>query len=169
MFNLIPSSYKIIAFFVGALALAGTSYYYGHNHAKTAADLKYDKILREAENQVADLRQQLSVAEGKVVTVYVDKIIKVKEIEYVYINKSKNVPSKCELSNGWVSLHDSAATGSEPDSTGVADASSSGIKDNQALETVVSNYSTCQRNAEQLKSLQEWVRENNKILEGNNK
>lgn len=169
MFNLIPSSYKIIAFLLGILALAGTSYYYGYTTAKTAADLKYDKILQAAENQVADLRQQLSVAEGKVITVYVDKIIKVKEIEYVYINKSKNVPSKCELSNGWVSLHDSAATGSEPDSTGVIDAAPSGIKDNQALETVVSNYSTCQRNSEQLKSLQEWVRENNKILEGNNK
>jgi hypothetical protein len=67
-----------------------------------------------------------------------------------------------------VHVHDSSAKGTLPDSTGSSDETSSGVRDNQALETVVSNYSTCQQTAEQLKALQEWIRENNKIIEGAN-
>jgi len=170
MFNLIPSSYKVIAVVVAALGLAGTSYYFGYTRAKTAADLEFKEYVDKIEKQITKLENELAEAEAKVIIEYVDRIVKIKEKEYVYINKAKDVPSKCELSNGWVSLHDSAASGSEPDSAGVIDATPSGIKDNQALETVTSNYSICERNAEQLKSLQEWVRNNNKIIEeGNNK
>lgn len=159
------TNFKIIAVLIVLLGLSGTSYYFGYTRAKTAADLEYKTKIEAAEKLVAKLERDLAIAKEKVITVYVDRIKIVKEKEYVYINKSKDVPSKCELSNGWVSLHDSAATGSEPDPAGVTDATSSGIKDNKALETVVSNYSTCQQTAEQLKALQEWIRLNNKIIE----
>lgn len=164
------TNFKLIAYFIVLLGLAGSSYYFGYTRAKTAADLEYKIKVETAEKLVAKLERDLAKAKENVITVYVDRVKIVKEKEYVYIDKSKNVPSKCELSTGWVLLHDSAATGSEPDPTGVTDATSSGIKDNKALETVVSNYSTCQQTAEQLKSLQEWVRLNNKIIEeGTNK
>jgi hypothetical protein len=159
------SNFKIIAALVVFFGLAGTSYYFGYTRAKTAADLEYKIKVEAAEKLVAQLEKDLAKAKENVITVYVDRVKIVKEKEYVYINKSKDVPSKCELSSGWVSLHDSAAKGSEPDPTGVADASPSGIKDNKALETVINNYSTCQQNAEQLKTLQEWIRLNNKIIE----
>jgi len=170
MFNLIPSSYKVIAIVVAALGLAGTSYYFGYTRAKTAADLEFKTYQEEARKQIDNLIDKLAKAEAKVIIEYVDRITTIKEKEYVYIDKSKNVPSRCELSTGWVYLHDSATRGAEPDSARVADATPSGIKDNQALSTIVSNYSVCEQNAQQLKSLQEWVRNNNKIIEeGNNK
>ena len=170
MFNLIPSIYKIIGIIAVTLGLVGTFYYLGYTRAKTAADLEFIEYIKAAENRVKTLEKQLDEKKIEIVTEYVDRVITVKEKEYVYIDKSKNVPSKCELSTGWVHLHDSAARGTEPDSAGVTDATPSGIKDNQALGTIVSNYSVCEQNAQQLKSLQDWVRSNQKIIEeGSNK
>lgn len=39
------------------------------------------------------------------------------------------------------------------------DATGSGIKDTEALDTVIQNYAICELNAEQLTQLQEWVRQ----------
>lgn len=169
MFNLIPTPYKILGFVLLILGVAGYSYYYGYSAAKTKA--QKEALEKENKNQalVIDLQKQLSAAKDKVIIRFVEKTNTITERKYIYVDKAKNTPSKCELSNGWVHVHNSSAKGTLPDSTGSSDETTSGIRDNQALETVVSNYSTCQRNSEQLKSLQEWVRENNKILEGNNK
>lgn len=169
MFNLIPSIYKIIGIIAVTLGLVGTFYYMGYTRAKTAADLEFIEYIKAAEDRVKILEKQINEKKIEIVTEYVDRIVTVKEKEYVYIDKSKNVPSRCELSTGWMHLHDSSARGTEPDSTRVTDATASGIKDNTALGTIVSNYSICQQNAEQLKALQKWIAENNKIIDGSSK
>ena len=79
------------------------------------------------------------------------------------------MPSQYDLSNGWVYLHDVSAKGSDADSTRAADEAASGIRDNQALAVVVTNYSRCRENSEQLRSLQEWVVESQKEVDKTNK
>jgi hypothetical protein len=65
-----------------------------------------------------------------------------------------------------VYIHDHA-TGPEsgiPDPSATADATSSDVKDNQALLTVLTNYSVCLQNAQQLIGLQNWVIETDKSV-----
>jgi hypothetical protein len=169
MLNLIPTPYKILASVLLIVGVAGYSYYYGYSTAKTKADKELLEKENAAQASIIELQKQLSEAKDKVVIKFIEKTNTITERKYIYVDQAKNSPSKCELSSGWVYLHDSSAKGSIPDPAGSSDANSSGIRDNQALETVVSNYSTCRQTAEQLKSLQEWVRENNKIIEENNK
>jgi hypothetical protein len=66
-------------------------------------------------------------------------------------------------------LHDTSATNSDADSTRASDASSSGVKDNQALAVIVSNYARCTQNANQLIALQKWVTDSKAIIEESNK
>jgi hypothetical protein len=56
-------------------------------------------------------------------------------------------------------LHDSASKNEVPDPTRLADEGTSATKLSTVTETVVGNYSICHQNAEQLKALQTWIRE----------
>jgi hypothetical protein len=153
------------------LALIGGIYYYGYSNGVEHEHLKFLKFQVDADKKYKKLQEEKAKVTIKEVTVYVDRIKIVKEKEYVYIDKAKNdLPSTCNMSNGWVYLHDSSVRGTETESSRVADATSSGVKDNQALGTVIQNYSICKQNAEQLKSLQKWISENQKVIdEVNNK
>jgi hypothetical protein len=55
-------------------------------------------------------------------------------------------------------LHDSASKNEIPDPTRLANEGTSDTKLSTVTETVVENYSICHQNAEQLKSLQEWIK-----------
>ena len=131
------------------------------NLEKEKAQLELDK----AEIQIM-LNSKVETVREKIVTKYVDKIKTITEKEYVYIEQAKEVvPTKCELSSGFVYLHDQAARNQDADSTRSSDATSSGIKDNQALEVIAANYATANRNAEQLTLLQEYIRTVQKIVD----
>lgn len=131
---------------------------YGYNRAENKYIAKIATYKKEAELLQVRLDAALADVKVKIVTEYVDRVQTIKEKEYVYRDKIINVPSKCELSSGWVYLHDASATGRDADSTRIADETPSGIRDTEALGTVIENYSICHQNAEQLKALQEWVR-----------
>jgi hypothetical protein len=60
-------------------------------------------------------------------------------------------------------LHDSASRNEVPDPTRKVDGSTSQIKISGVAETVVDNYTTYHQVAEQLRSLQEWIKEQQKI------
>ena len=158
-FKLIPKSvWKYVAILVGIAALLSGAYFKGYDKAEDKylaeiAEFNAQKIILEARLQTA-----LSEVKVEVVTEYVDRVKVVKEKEYVYRDKIVTVPSKCELSDGWVRLHDASARGSDAGTTDFSNEAPSGIRDTEALGTVVENYSICHQNAEQLKALQEWVR-----------
>lgn len=157
--KLIPKSvWKYVAILVAVGALLSGAYFKGYDKAEDKylaeiAEFNAQKIVLEARLQTA-----LSEVKVEVVTEYVDRVKVVKEKEYVYRDKIVTVPSKCELSDGWVRLHDASARGSDAGTTDFTDETPSGIRDTQALGTVIENYSICHQNAEQLKSLQQWVR-----------
>lgn len=167
-FNVIPLPYKIFAAVMLFFIVITSSIVYGYNKAEN----KYIAIIATYKSETELLQTKLNAAladvKVKVVTEYVDRIQTVKEKEYVYRDKIINVPSKCELSSGWVHLHDASATGGDADPSRVSDETPSGVRDTEALDTVVGNYSICQQNAEQLKALQKWVLEAQKEVERQN-
>jgi len=71
---------------------------------------------------------------------------------------TKESDAKCPIPNAFVVLHDSASKNEVPDTARLADEGTSATKLSTVTETVVGNYSICHQNAEQLKSLQEWIK-----------
>jgi len=75
----------------------------------------------------------------------------------VYVNQAGEVPAQHTLSNGWVYLHNQAALGLDADDNKVKDPSSSGVMDNEALSTVVENYTSCHEKDTQIASLRDYL------------
>ena len=154
MFSFIPLPYKlliIVFLLAGALSVG---YVKGLEKSKQVI-AEYEA---KANAQIAELEKKNSEISNKVITEYVDKVRTVKEKEYVYRDQAQTVvPSRAELSSGWVYLHDASAKGLPAVPARSADEASSGIKDNVALGTIVGNYSVCIQNAQQLTGLQRWI------------
>ena len=154
MFSFIPLPYKlliIVFLLAGALSVG---YVKGLEKSKQVI-AEYEA---KANAQIASLEKKNNEISNKVVTEYVDKVRTVKEKEYVYRDQAQTVvPSRAELSSGWVYLHDASAKGLPAVPARSADEASSGIKDNVALGTIVGNYSVCIQNAQQLTGLQRWI------------
>ena len=124
----------------------------------------WQKRVLEQQAEIAQLKQKEAEVSTKVVTKYIDKITVVKEKNNEiakYINT--NSDAKCELPVSFSVLHDAAAKNELPDSTGATDARASDVKLSQATSTIVANYGACNQNTEQLKALQEWIREQQKL------
>jgi len=127
------------------------------------------------EARVAEVKLEMSKKETasaetttKVVTKYINKVQIVKEkgdeiIKQVPVYISKDADAKCDVPTGFVVLHDSASRNEVPDATRKSDVTTSTIKISGVAETVVDNYTTYHEVAQQLRSLQEWVREQQKI------
>lgn len=176
--GLIPPQYKILAYVIILVLVVGLLFGGGYKTGHTFAKNHYVAIISEMEKNAAqleaekaklqlDLAAEIANVKERIVTKYVDRVRVIKEKEYVYRDKATNVvPDRVELSNGWVSVHDAAAIGSEDaDDARAADATPSGVKANQALAVITDNYSACRANAEQLTALQEYVREVQKVVD----
>ena len=154
---MIPLPYKLIAI-SAALAFV---FIFGYMKGSAQAEAELAKFSAEQSKQTLKLERKNTDISAKVVIKYVDKTNIIREKEYVYRDLAKNtVPNQHDMSSGWVHLHDSSASASIPDAARASDASPTGITDNTALITVVTNYSICQQNAEQLIGLQRWIDEN---------
>ena len=174
--NLIPPQYRLAAYIVAAVLVVGALFGGGYKTGHTFASNHYTAIIAKMEADAAKLEvekaelqtkltAEISNVKERIVTKYVDRVKVITKKEYVYREQAtNNVPDRTELSNGWVSLHDDAATGRDADSTRSSDATGSGIAANQALARVTENYSACHANAEQLTSLQEYVREVQRVV-----
>lgn len=162
MFGMIPLPYKLLA--IGA-ALVGV-FVFGYMKGSAYAEAELARFSAKKEAQIAELERKNSSISAQVVTEYVDRVNTIKEKEYVYLDRAKsNVPSQHVMSNGWVYTHDASATGSDANATGSSDATPSGIKDNEALFTIISNYSRCMQNSQQLIGLQQWINDNKRAVD----
>jgi len=115
-------------------------------------------------------KQELAAAEitTQVVTKYVDRVQIVKGKTNViikkvpeYINKASD--AKCVINNGFVELLNSAAKNEVPESTGIANDTPTDIKLSGVAENVSRNYGTYYEVVEQLKALQDWVRQQKEL------
>lgn len=157
MFGMIPLPYKLLA--IGALIIG--VFFYGYTKGSAHAEAELQRFAAKHSEQVAELEKKNTEISNTVITEYVDRTNTIREKEYVYLDAAKNsVPTQHDMSNGWVYTHDISASSSDADATRASDASASGITDTTALLTIISNYATCQTNAEQLKQLQRWIIDN---------
>ena len=154
MFSLATFPYKVAFIALAIVSAGGAGYVKGSGDATNKAQEQVIESLTKA----VKLEQELADAKENVITEYVDRIQIVKERDIIYANTATtSVPSQFNVSNGWLYLHDTAAKAGDADRARASDASASDVKDNQALATVVSNYSICLQNAQQLTSLQQWI------------
>lgn len=162
MFGMIPLPYKLLA--IGA-ALVGV-FIFGYMKGSAYAEAELARFSAEKSAQIAELEKKNSEISTQVVTEYVDRVNTIREKEYVYRDVVKNnVPAQHDMSNGWVYTHDISATSGNADPTRASDASPSGVKDNTALLTIISNYATCMQNREQLIGLQRWINDNKSAVD----
>ena len=127
------------------------------------------------EARVADVKLEMAKKETasaeatvQVVTKYINKVQIVKEkgneiIKQVPVYITKDADTKCDVPTGFVMLHDSASRNEVPDPTRKVDGTTSNVKISGVAETVVENYTTYHQVAEQLRSLQEWIKEQQKV------
>ena len=159
---MIPLPYKLLA----AAALLFGVFVFGYMKGSAYAEAELARFAAKKAEQVAELEKKNAEISNKVVTEYVDRTNTIREKEYVYLDRAKSsVPSQSVMSNGWVYTHDASATGSDADAAGSSDASPSGIKDNEALFTIITNYSRCMQNNQQLISLQQWINDNKRAVD----
>jgi hypothetical protein len=111
---------------------------------------------------------------GKVTTVvetkYVDKVRVIEKIKIqykdVYVDKfiTKEDDDRCVINNGFVVLHNQAASGNLPGTPSVIDATATKVKLSDVGKVVTGNYLTYNQVAEQLLSLQEWVTKQKELV-----
>jgi len=133
-----------------------------------ATQEKWEAKVAEVKLEMAQKETASAETTVKVVTKYDNKVQIVKEkgndiIKQVPIYITKDADTKCDVPTGFVVLHDSASRNEVPDATRKSDVTTSTIKISGVAETVVDNYTTYHEVAQQLRSLQEWVREQQKI------
>ena len=167
MFTVVPLPYKILAAALLLAAVSGFSYVKGYGHASDKYEAQIAKDLAAAEKKYNELLIKKNQVDIQVVTEYVEKIKEVvkwrtRNVEVIV----DNVPDTCELSNGWVSVHDAAAKATDADSTTASDATPSGITAPKALEVINTNYSVCKENSDRLIALQDWIRKQEQAING---
>ena len=158
MIKLIPLPYRILLSIVAIALVSFGLYFYGYETANQKNKLNNALVLSEKNLEVEKLKTRLAEAGNKVVVQYVDRgnVIKEKETNNVQVAKG-SVPRQYNLSTGWVYTHDAAANSEYADATRASNETPSDVKDNQALATIVTNYSVCNQNTNQLMALQQWI------------
>lgn len=132
------------------------------HRAATALAAELDRATSAA--IAADFEASAARADVVTVTRYVDRVQVVQGTTTVIRQEipryvTPETDRRYLLPNGFVWLHDAAATGVSPGQrTGDPDAPSEAVATSRALDVIVSNYGICHENAEQLTALQEWVR-----------
>ena len=149
---------RFIAYGVAAIAVASTIWLHGYGRG---VQKLYDFQVAQATEAVKVIVKQGAVTE-KVVTKYVKvqgrtRVI-TNTIEKEVVRYAAQNTTSC-LDTDWGRLHDAAAAGAVSEAPGPADGTAGAPKAADALETVTANYAACNRNADRLTALQEWVTE----------
>lgn len=158
--GLIPAQYKIGLHIIFVLLLVFGVFFVGGISNEADWQLK----VKQMETTIAKQELAASEVSNEVITKYIDrvKIVEGKTREIikkvpVYITKESD--DKCIVNNGFVVLHNSSASNDEISrSTGSSNEEPTDVKLSQVATTVSENYGTYYQVAEQLKSLQEWIR-----------
>lgn len=132
-------------------------------------------------SQVQHLEQQVHIAEAKSQQInivieekVVNKVKIVKEIVHVNTEIIKEIvgvqlDSQCKLPMSTVVLHNSASQNAVSSGASSVDGSTSEVKANELITTVVENYGTCYEMREKLLGWQQWYLEQQKIFEESQK
>ena len=162
-------AFEIIFAAVMALMFFALGWHFGADHVQDQWDAD---IARQ--NKAAAKTEKAAVAVSEIVTTkFIDRVQVIHEkartiIKEVTVYVTKKDDSNCSINSGFVQLFNQ----SPALDTAIPDASSStyGLPSGVALSDVASaiaeNHEAFDANAEQLKALQEWVREQLKVFNG---
>jgi len=158
--NLIAWPYRLLALAVLGIALFGFGWLKGASHIQA----QWDAATAAQQQAQAQVQTRQAEATVQVVTQYVDRIQVVREkgdtlIQEVPVYVPIQADAACTVHRGFVSLHDAAAAGELPKPARDPDAPVEGLALSAVAATVVTNYQSCHENAEQLKALQDWIRQ----------
>lgn len=148
------------------LMIAGVYFYGGYG-----VEMEWRQKARELQAEI-DRKDAVSAeVTEKIVTKYVDKVKIVKEKGNVIVKEipkyiTKESDANCVIPNSFIVLHNSASRNEIPDSARPVDDTASTLKLSTVIETVAGNYTIYYETAEQLKALQDWVRQQEKIYNG---
>ena len=158
--SLISWPYWVLALISAAGTSLGIGWIAGTRHVQT----RWDSAVASQQLAVAEVKTQQAEAAIQVVTKYVDRIQVVREkgdtiLKEVPIYVPVQADTACPINRGLVSLYDAAATGELPTTPGDIDAPAQGLALSALASAVATNYQICHENAEQLKALQDWIRQ----------
>ncbi len=156
---------------IGILAIVASAFVGGCQHGAKSVTAKWDAERVETEIKFHQLVAKQAQATTQVVTQYVDRVKAVKQrgadiVKEVKVYVPTQADAACAVPRGFVRMHDAAAEGVIPDAPSLADASPSGVALSTTAATVADNYGRYHEVAEQLKSLQQWVREQQALAGG---
>jgi nucleotidyltransferase/DNA polymerase involved in DNA repair len=139
------------------LFITGATFGVGYMQGGSNVQSKWDAENHARAVLANAVKHQQETATVQVVTEYVDRIKIVREQGRTITEKvTEYVPvNNCSVDAGFISLHDSAATGSATEATRAANDEAVTVKD--ALAVVTENYASCRLNAIQLEALQDWA------------
>lgn len=158
--SVIPWPYRLLALVALGLTLVGFGWVKGAGHVQA----QWDAAVQQQAMQATAVREEQAQATVEVVTEYVDRVRVVREkgdtiIKEVPVYVPVQADAACTINRGFVRLHDAAAAGALPEPARDTDAAAADIALFAVAGTVATNYQTCHETAEQLRSLQTWVRE----------
>lgn len=166
-FTFIPfvSQYKLPLQIGAIVVLVFGLYFEGAISNEASWKLK----VAEAERQVLEMKAKSAEANTKLVEKMAenDKLRKEKKNETtkVITQVVTQYDNKCELSNAFVQLHNSASKDTVPASTGEVAGGTSDIKASTVLETVTENYSICYDLRDRVLGWQEWYKNQREIFD----
>lgn len=120
--------------------------------------------VQKANAEAQKIKEESKNISERVVTKYIvkQKVIKEKGDEIIkYVNKNND--ADCTLHNSFVELHNSAAKNTIPDPTRATDEAASGIELSEAKRVIIENYNQYNQVAEQLRDLQDWIKQQREI------
>jgi hypothetical protein len=132
------------------------SFYGGWSYRDNTAKLdtaEFDKLVERYETE---LQQRVDIVsddaqEQMTKTVETIKYVNKEVIKYVKDPDTKS----CELDDGWVQLHEVAATGRMPNDAETAELSHDSTA---AIEVIVENYGQCRAYIDQIEGLQNYIK-----------
>lgn len=161
---LLPIPYKSTIQIISVIALSFSLYMEGAISKQIEWEAKVVKAELESAKKNIDSEQVTT----KIVTKYITKVQIVKETsdaitKEIPIYITKEADANCVVPNGFVLLHDSASRNEIPNASGIPNEGASGVKISEVAGTIIENYSTYYQLAEQVKSLQDWIKQQQQI------
>lgn len=149
------------------LLVAGVYFYGGYG-----VEMEWRKKAAELQAEIDRKNAVSEQVTEKIVTQYVEKVKVVKEKGDVIVKKvpefiTVKSDAECVIPKSFVLLHDSASKNEVPNTSGPVDDSASTVKLSDVGRTVTINYNNYHQLSEQLKALQDWIRQQEKIYNGN--
>ena len=151
--------YSILVYAAIAAALFGLGYLKG-SESRNAEVAHLVAAIQTATNKAKELMDRDPIIQKEIVVQYRDRIVKVKEVEPELQSQVEVIRAKhpdCVLPAEFRLLHDTAASGDSPPDPAPGVDGPAEVPCDVAAEIIARNYTAARENAEQLKSLQEWV------------